>query len=194
MKPCARTITALIATVALLPEAAEAREVSTPTAEANSTRCGGHIHRHRGPEHKRWIFRRAWDDWPPPGRRARRKHGHMRLCARRPVKVHRDAMAHHWRKGRRLHHRRYRWHYRWRGLASWERSWARSTSACESDYPSQHGGGGAFHGGFQFLLSTWATSPRSPGGDPHALPWVVQAVVAVYLMRRDGASHWPNCG
>ena len=83
----------------------------------------------------------------------------------------------------------------WEDVRPKDKRWARSTSACESGGSrSIHGGGGSFHGAFQFMLSTWRAAPRSPGGDPHAYSWKTQAVVAVALMRRDGAGHWPNCG
>jgi hypothetical protein len=83
----------------------------------------------------------------------------------------------------------------WRGLSRKQKRWARRTSECESGGQAKiHGGGGTYHGAFQFRLSTWRTSPKSPGGDPHRYRWRVQAVVAVYLKKRDGAGHWPNCG
>ena len=46
----------------------------------------------------------------------------------------------------------------------------------------------------RWARSTWAASPKSPGGDPIAYPYRTQAVVAVLLKRRDGAGHWPVCG
>ena len=83
----------------------------------------------------------------------------------------------------------------------WERTriadkrWARSTSQCESGGdPNAIGGGGAYRGAFQFMKSTWRTSPKSPGGDPIDYDYKTQAVVAVALKRRDGAQHWPICG
>jgi hypothetical protein len=83
----------------------------------------------------------------------------------------------------------------WHDLSRKNRSWAHRTSECESgDDPHAHGGGGTYHGAFQFMLSTWKDAPRSPGGDPHEKRWRVQAVVAVYEKKRDGASNWPNCG
>jgi hypothetical protein len=84
----------------------------------------------------------------------------------------------------------------WDDLPRKQRRWARRTSECESGGDRNiHGGGGTYHGAFQFVLSTWRNSPKSPGGDPHKHRWKVQAVVAVYLKKRDGAkNHWPNCG
>ena len=44
------------------------------------------------------------------------------------------------------------------------------------------------------MKSTWKSSPKSVGSDPHKYSWKTQAVVAVLLKKRDGAGHWPNCG
>jgi Transglycosylase-like domain len=84
----------------------------------------------------------------------------------------------------------------WNNLSDRNKRWARRTSRCESGGdPRIHGGGGAYHGAFQFHLSTWRNAPKSPGGDPHRKGWRTQAVVAVYLKKRDGArTHWPHCG
>ena len=84
----------------------------------------------------------------------------------------------------------------WDELSDKNQRWARRTSQCESGGdPNIHGGGGKYHGAFQFRLSTWKASPKSPGGDPHKYSWRTQAVVAVYLKKRDGArTHWPSCG
>jgi Transglycosylase-like domain len=88
-----------------------------------------------------------------------------------------------------------RYQQAWDNFSRKDKRWARSTSACEStNDPNIHGGGGDFHGAFQFMLSTWKSSPMSPGGDPHRYSWKTQAVVAVKLKHRDGAGHWPNCG
>ena len=83
----------------------------------------------------------------------------------------------------------------WRTFRPGERRWANSTAECESGRnPRAIGGGGMYRGAFQFLKSTWRASPKSPGGDPIAYSYRTQAVVAVMLMRRDGAGHWPVCG
>jgi hypothetical protein len=83
----------------------------------------------------------------------------------------------------------------WDNFSSKDTRWARRTSKCESgDRAKVHGGGGSYHGAFQFMKSTWKSSPKSPGGDPHTYAWKTQAVVAVKLKQRDGAGHWPNCG
>jgi hypothetical protein len=83
----------------------------------------------------------------------------------------------------------------WDRTTKREKRWARSTSQCESGGHARiHGGGGSYHGAFQFTLSTWRSAPKSPGGDPHTDPWKTQAVVAIYLKRRAGSSPWPNCG
>ena len=83
----------------------------------------------------------------------------------------------------------------WRQFSARERRWANRTSECESGRnPRAIGGGGLYRGAFQFMKSTWRRSPRSPGGDPIRYTYRVQAVVAVLLMKRDGAGHWPVCG
>jgi hypothetical protein len=84
----------------------------------------------------------------------------------------------------------------WDNLSAKDKHWAHSTSQCEAgQQPRIHGGHGAYHGAFQFMLSTWRNAPKSPGGDPHTRDWKTQAVVAVKLKHRDGArAHWPNCG
>ena len=76
-----------------------------------------------------------------------------------------------------------------------DKRWARSTAECESGKdPKAIGGGGKYRGAFQFLKSTWKSSPKSPGGDPIDYPYRTQAVVAVALKNRDGTGHWPVCG
>lgn len=83
----------------------------------------------------------------------------------------------------------------WWSFSAPERRWANRTAECESGRnPRAIGGGGLYRGAFQFMRSTWRASPRSPGGDPIAYPYRTQAVVAVLLMRREGAGHWPVCG
>ncbi len=83
----------------------------------------------------------------------------------------------------------------WEDFSPKSRDWARAVSQCESGGDRNiHGGGGAYHGAFQFTIGTWRTSPRSPGADPHTRTWRTQAVVAVFLMKRDGTGPWPVCG
>ena len=83
----------------------------------------------------------------------------------------------------------------WFAFPRGTRRWAHRTSECESgSNPRAIGGGGLYRGAFQFLKSTWRSSPKSPGGDPIAYSYRTQAVVAVMLKRRDGAGHWPVCG
>ena len=83
----------------------------------------------------------------------------------------------------------------WDRVSRKNRRWARRTAECESGKdPDAIGGGGRYRGAFQFMKSTWRTSPKSPGGDPIAYDYKTQAVVAVALKRRDGAGHWPVCG
>lgn len=72
--------------------------------------------------------------------------------------------------------------------------WARRVAACESGRDADAiGAGGLYRGAFQFSLSTWRSSPRSPGGDPIAFSYRTQAFVAVRLKGRAGTSPWPNC-
>jgi hypothetical protein len=76
-----------------------------------------------------------------------------------------------------------------------EKRWARRTAECESGgNPRAIGGGGAYRGAFQFLRSTWRTSPKSPGGDPIRYTYRTQAVVAIMLKRKMGTRPWPVCG
>lgn len=84
----------------------------------------------------------------------------------------------------------------WDGLGPGNKRWARRTSECESGRDKNiHGGGGTYHGAFQYMRPTWRNAPKSPGGDPHRTSWRTQAVVSVYLKKQDGAgTHWPNCG
>ncbi len=83
----------------------------------------------------------------------------------------------------------------WDDVSRHNKRWARRTAECESGGdPNAIGGGGSFRGAFQFMKSTWRTSPKSPGGDPIRFNYRTQAVVAVALKKRDGAGHWPVCG
>ena len=83
----------------------------------------------------------------------------------------------------------------WDKVAPHDKHWAKKTAQCESGgNPQAIGGGGKYRGAFQFMKSTWENAPKSPGGDPIDYPYKTQAVVAVALMRKDGAGHWPNCG
>ncbi|GIK77652.1 MAG: hypothetical protein BroJett022_13420 [Actinomycetes bacterium] len=83
----------------------------------------------------------------------------------------------------------------WERTSKRDKRWARNTAECESGGdPKAIGGGGLYRGAFQFLKSTWRTSPKSPGGDPIRYSYKTQAVVAVALKRRVGTSPWPVCG
>ena len=83
----------------------------------------------------------------------------------------------------------------WESTSSKDRRWASKTAECESGKdPDAIGGGGIYRGAFQFMKSTWKSSPKSPGGDPIAYPYRTQAVVAIALKNKDGAQHWPVCG
>ena len=83
----------------------------------------------------------------------------------------------------------------WEQTSRDDKRWARRTAQCESGGdPDAIGAGGLYRGAFQFMRETWATSPKSPGGDPIRYSYRTQAVVAVALMHRDGRGHWPVCG
>jgi transglycosylase-like protein len=83
----------------------------------------------------------------------------------------------------------------WERTSKGNKRWARRTAECESGRnPKAIGGGGRYRGAFQFLRSTWRTSPRSPGGDPIRYTYKTQAVVAVALKKRVGTGPWPVCG
>ena len=83
----------------------------------------------------------------------------------------------------------------WMQTSGADKRWAKTTSECESGGdPKAIGGGGAYRGAFQFMKSTWRTSPKSPGGDPIVYSYRTQAVVALLLRERDGEGHWPVCG
>ena len=76
-----------------------------------------------------------------------------------------------------------------------EKRWATRTATCESGKdPDAIGAGGTYRGAFQFMRSTWRTSPTSPGGDPTAWNYRTQAAVALALKREMGSSPWPVCG
>jgi hypothetical protein len=83
----------------------------------------------------------------------------------------------------------------WDNVSRRNKRWASHTAKCESGKdPNAIGGGGLYRGAFQFMKSTWRGAPKSPGGDPIKYSYRTQAVVAVYLKKRDGTGHWPNCG
>lgn len=83
----------------------------------------------------------------------------------------------------------------WERTSRRNRRWAHSTAECESGRdPKAIGGGGVYRGAFQFMKSTWRSSPKSPGGDPIRYTYKTQAVVAVALKKRAGTSPWPVCG
>ncbi len=84
----------------------------------------------------------------------------------------------------------------WRRIVSPKnKRWSRRVAACESGRDADAiGADGLYRGAFQFSLSTWRSSPRSPGGDPIAFSYRTQAFVAVRLKMKAGSSPWPNCG
>jgi len=83
----------------------------------------------------------------------------------------------------------------WDDLSRRNKRWANRTAECESGKdPDAIGGGGTYRGAFQFMKRTWRRAPKSPGGDPIKYRYRTQAVVAVYLKKREGTDAWPNCG
>jgi len=82
-----------------------------------------------------------------------------------------------------------------RKVSKKNKKWAKRVAECESGgNPNAIGGGGLYRGAFQFMRSTWRTSPRSPGGDPIDYSYKTQAFIAVRLKGRAGTSPWPSCG
>lgn len=82
-----------------------------------------------------------------------------------------------------------------RRVSKKNKKWAKRVAICESGgNPNAIGSGGTYRGAFQFMRSTWKTSPRSPGGDPIDYSYKTQAFVAVRLKMRSGSSPWPSCG
>lgn len=92
------------------------------------------------------------------------------------------------------------WQQRWSKASESEQQWAYSTGSCESGNNPQTNTGNGFLGAFQYIPSTWWAAPNTGPGVgnadqlPHYESWKVQAVVSIKLARRDGTSHWPNCG
>ncbi len=83
----------------------------------------------------------------------------------------------------------------WERVSNRDRRWAKRTAECESGGdPRALGAGGLYRGAFQFMRSTWKSSPKSPGGDPIDYSYRTQAVVAVALKKQQGTSPWPVCG
>lgn len=86
----------------------------------------------------------------------------------------------------------HRWPIAFHRYPGWAQSWAWSTGACESGNNPGTSTGNGFYGAFQFMLSTWYAAGGQ--GNPAAQSWHYQAVIAIRLMLREGAGHWPNCG
>jgi len=83
----------------------------------------------------------------------------------------------------------------WDRVSRSDRRWARRTSECESGRdPNAVALRGRYRGAFMFTRDAWATSPKTPGGDPIDYSYRTQAVVAVALKKRDGTRPWPVCG
>jgi hypothetical protein len=95
---------------------------------------------------------------------------------------------------------RYIWQQRWSKATEAEQNWVYNTGNCESGNNPTTNTGNGFLGAFQYVPSTWWSAPNTGGGigNAHELPhnesWKTQAVVTIKLARRDGTSHWPNCG
>lgn len=71
-------------------------------------------------------------------------------------------------------------------------NWA-ALAACESGgRPTAVSASGAYHGLYQFSLSTWASVGGS--GLPSAAPADEQTMRAKMLYNRSGAGQWPHCG
>lgn len=169
--------------------AAEAR----PLVEKNNANglCHGEDRFYSLSDHKS-LTKRAFKDADLDDKHKTR-HKVMKDCHRGGAETP-EKMERQWDRGKNDWNAEFLYERRWAALSAADKAWARSTSSCESDYPSQHDSSGTFHGGFQFMLSTWQSAPLSPGGDPHYYPWTTQAVVAVALKNQDGAGHWPVCG
>jgi len=116
---------------------------------------------------------------------------HLRVCA-----MSRDGRRQATRHVRRLRAWRTSYAHRWpivfHRFPEWAQNWARSTGACESGNDPAKETGNGFVGAFQFLPSTWYAAGGQ--GWPSAHSWAYQAVIAVRLMLREGAGHWPVCG
>ena len=58
----------------------------------------------------------------------------------------------------------------WDDFKAKDKKWARQTSECEAGGDRNiHGGGGSYHGAFQFMKSTWKNAPKSIGQRPAQL-------------------------
>jgi len=77
-------------------------------------------------------------------------------------------------------------------LPAWTHAWAVNTGACESGNDPTTNTGNGYYGAFQFNLGTWAAAGGQ--GMPNLQSWHYQATIAIKLMLREGAQHWPNCG
>jgi hypothetical protein len=85
------------------------------------------------------------------------------------------------------------WAIRLNRLPAWTRAWAWRVAGCESDWgrnPRTNLNG--FRGDFQWVMSTWYAAGGT--GDPAPASYEHEAVIAIGLMLREGAGHWPNCG
>ena len=83
----------------------------------------------------------------------------------------------------------------WQNISDRNKRWARRTSECESGRDANAiSPDGTYRGAFQFSRPTWRHAPKSPGGDPIDYTWRTQAVVAVFVKKREGTGAWPNCG
>ena len=166
----------------------------TPAAEPPPywTRVAGCGHGHRAQVAGRALDRLLRNHRPLTPRKIERV-VHLRRCAM--SRADRRRLD---RRARRLRTWRMSYAHRWpiafHSLPAWAQAWARSTSSCETGgtmNPATETGNG-YVGAFQFLPSTWYAAGGQ--GWPSAHSWAYQAVIAVRLMLRDGAGHWPVCG
>jgi hypothetical protein len=173
---------------------------TTPTVEMPDpywARVGGCDHGHRRTVAELGLERLLRNHSPLTARR--REHAtHLRRC----VLTRRDrrAVGRHWRALRRWRMSYpHAWPIRFHRLPDWAQGWALNTSHCEARqaWPNlaamaRLDTGNGYLGAFQWLPSTWYAA----GGDrwPTLASWHHQATIAVRLMFRDGAGHWPVCG
>lgn len=152
--------------------------------------CAGSYHYYSVAEHSK-IVHRAFKNYHI-NKRDVKAHKRMVKCAESNVAE--NQMRQDWNKAQAKWHDKYIWEIRWDNLSAADHAWAYSTGSCESGNDPNANTGNGFFGAFQYILSTWASAPKSPGGNPINYSWTTQAVVSVYLKHRDGTGHWPNCG
>lgn len=88
-----------------------------------------------------------------------------------------------------------KYHRLWNRIHKKQKRWASRVAECESGKnPKLTALNGRYRGAFMFTRHAWRTSPKSPGGDPIRFSYKTQAVVAIFLKKRDGTRPWPVCG